>query len=112
SHKGVEILTEYNMSISSFQVSPFINASFNFQKFVDFIDGDNDYSGNKLTGVPDKNINAGVRIKHKSGLFIFGGLQHIGKIPMTDANTLYSDVYTLINAKAGYKTNFTEKLLF
>lgn len=112
SHKGVEILTEYNLGISSFEISPFINASFNFPEFVDFIDGDNDYSGNKLTGVPDKNINAGVRIEHKSGLFIFGGLQHIGKIPMTDGNTLYTDAYTLLNTKAGYKTNFTEKLSF
>ena len=112
SHKGVEILAEYNLSISSFQISPFINASFNFPEFVDFIDGENDYSGNKLTGVPDKNINAGVRIEHKSGLFIFGGLQHIGEIPMTDANTLYTDTYTLLNAKAGYKTNFTKELLF
>lgn len=112
SHKGVEILTEYNLSVSSFEISPFVNASFNFPEFVDFIDGDNDYSGNNLTGVPDKNINAGVRIEHKSGLFIFSGLQHIGKIPMTDANTLYTDAYTLLNSKAGYKTNFTEKLLF
>ena len=112
SHKGIEILLDYTWDVSSIKLAPFFNASFNFHKFEDFIDAENDYSGNNLTGVPDKNVNAGLRIEHKNGLFLIGTLQHVGEIPMTDANSLYSDSYTLLNVKAGYKTNFSDQLNF
>lgn len=112
-HKGIEISTGYDVNLApKLIVSPFINASFNFHEFVDFIDEDEDFSGNELTGVPDKNINAGIRFIHQNGLFLTSTLQHIGEIPMTDANSLYSDPYTLLNAKGGYKTKFSERLHF
>ncbi len=48
---------------------PFLNAAFNFHTFVDFVDNGNDYSGNQLTGVPDKKWNAGIFIQHKIGVY-------------------------------------------
>jgi iron complex outermembrane receptor protein len=35
--------------------------------FKDFIDGDNNYSGNKLTGVPDAQWNVGLDASSTSG---------------------------------------------
>ncbi len=113
SHKGIEISTSYDINLTSaLLVSPFVNASFNFHKFVDFVDEDENFSGNELTGVPDKNINAGIRFVHNKGLFLTTTLQHIGEIPITDSNSLYSNSFTIVNTKLGYKTQFTEKLTF
>ncbi len=56
-HKGFEISTEYNIPVNEdFYVSPFMNAEFNNHKFVDFVDGEDNFSGNQLTGIPNKKI--------------------------------------------------------
>lgn len=113
SHKGIEVSTSYDINLASnLIVSPFVNASFNFHEFVDFVDEENDFSDNELTGVPDKNINAGIRLIHDKGVFLTTTLQHVGEIPINDANSIYSDAYTILNAKVGYETQFSEKLIF
>jgi iron complex outermembrane receptor protein len=54
SHIGMEFLLNYQLlQTSQFQLSSYFSAV-NFT-FKDFIDGDNNYSGNKLTGVPMHN---------------------------------------------------------
>jgi iron complex outermembrane receptor protein len=52
SHIGMEFLLNYQLlQTSQFQLSSYFSAAVNRFTFKDFIDGDN-YSGNKLTGVP------------------------------------------------------------
>jgi iron complex outermembrane receptor protein len=40
----------------------YFSAAVNRFTFKDFIDGDNDYSGNKLTGVPNAQWNVGLEV--------------------------------------------------
>ena len=103
-HRGIELQATYSFSINSqFEIKPFTTAEFNFHKFIDFVDGDDDFSGNELTGVPDKKIAAGVTIKHNSGIGLTSNYRYIGSQPMTDTNSLYSDSYSVLNIQAEYK---------
>ncbi len=103
-HRGIEFQADYRFKIASeIEVSPFLNAAFNFHKFIDFVDEADDFSGNDLTGVPDKKITAGLRVNHNSGVGVSSNFRYIGSQPITDSNTLYSDSYTLLNIQAEYK---------
>ncbi|HBY69358.1 MAG TPA: TonB-dependent receptor, partial [Flavobacteriaceae bacterium] len=93
-HRGVEFQADYRFKIASeIEVSPFLNAAFNFHKFIDFVDETDDFSGNDLTGVPDKKITAGLRVNHNSGVGVSSNFRYLGSQPITDSNTLYSDSY-------------------
>ena len=103
-HRGIELQATYSLSLNSqFEIKPFTTAEFNFHKFIDFVDGADDFSGNELTGVPDKKIAAGVTIKHNSGIGLTSNYRYIGSQPMTDTNSLYSDSYSVLNIQAEYK---------
>ena len=110
-HKGIEISIDYKQNIvEQFQFKIFLNAEFNAHKFIDFVDGDSDFSGNDLTGVPSEKINAGISLQHTSGFFFSSQLQYIGEQPITDANTLYAEDYTTLRLSGGYNQSFNEKL--
>jgi len=110
-HKGIEISIDYKQNIvEQLQFKTFLNAEFNAHKFIDFVDGDSDFSGNDLTGVPSEKINAGISLQHTSGFFFSSQLQYIGEQPITDANTLYAEDYTTLRLSGGYNQSFNEKL--
>ncbi|HLW31499.1 MAG TPA: TonB-dependent receptor [Aequorivita sp.] len=109
-HKGVELHISYVATITDlFNVSPYINAEFTQHRFIDFVDGDKDFSGNQLTGVPDKKINGGINIGY-GNIRLNSNFLHIGDIPLNDANELYSDAYTVFNVKASYKNEVFKNL--
>lgn len=111
-HKGLEISTDYKLvQNESFTILPYVNASFNWHRFKDFVSDDNDFSGNKLTGVPDMTIASGIAFKFKS-LSLYGNQLYVGEMPMNDANTLYSDAYSIMNLKLVYQTNLFKMLDF
>jgi iron complex outermembrane receptor protein len=58
--------------------------------FKDFIDGDN-YSGNKLTGVPDAQWNVGLDASSTSGFSLTTSFSKVGRIPMNDQNSKYTE---------------------
>lgn len=109
-HKGIELQVSYFQPIfKSFYISPFLNAEITDHKFIDFVDGDNDFSGNQLTGVPDKKINGGVNFGFDD-FTLNTNFLYIGEIPMNDSNLLYSNSYTVFNAKAAYKKHLSQAL--
>jgi iron complex outermembrane recepter protein len=103
SHPGIEFLMNYKLlNSSSLQVTPYFSAALNNFKFKDFVDRGNDYSGNELTGVPDKQWTLGLDFYAKRGLSINVSFLNVGKIPMNDSNTKYSDPYSLLDIKTSY----------
>lgn len=102
-HKGLEVSILYTQPINSFlYISPYLNAEITNHKFINFVDGENDFSGNQLTGVPQKKVNGGFNIGIKD-FSLNTNFLHIGEIPLNDSNLLYSEKYTVLNAKASYK---------
>jgi iron complex outermembrane receptor protein len=103
SHPGIELLVNYTLFESSkFQVTPYFSAALNNFKFKDFVDRGIDYSGNQLTGVPDKQLNFGLDVNTKKGFNINMSYRIIGEIPMNDSNTKYCESYSLLDVKANY----------
>lgn len=109
-HQGVEVSMNYHIRFSTnFNVQPFLNYTLNNHEFVDFVDGDNDFSGNALTGVPRHRIHSGLQMQLFSNFYWNTTYQHVGAIPLTDANTLSSDSFNLVHSRMGYRKNLTTK---
>lgn len=103
SHQGIEMSVNYKLiNTDLFELAPYFSGAFNRFKFKDFVDGDNDYSGNALTGVPSKQWNVGVDAKTVSGFSANISYLELGAVPMNDSSTKYSDAYGLLNIKFGY----------
>ena len=109
-HQGLEINLNYKIELAPrFYLTPFVAYSFSHHKFVEFIDGENDYSGNPLTGVPEHRFNSGVQLRMGNGLYWNTTHQHVGRISLTDANTLSSEGYNLLHTRLGYKKQLTKQ---
>jgi iron complex outermembrane receptor protein len=103
SHPGVEFLVNYKLlDFNKFQITPYFSAALNHFKFKDFVDGEADYSGNQLTGVPDKQWNFGLDISTQYRFSLNTSYRTVGRIPMNDSNTKYTDSYSLLDIKATY----------
>lgn len=110
-HQGFEMDLNYRYKITSkFQLTPFISYAYSNHKFLEFIDDDNNYSGNPLTGVPKHRVNAGVQLQWQNGLSANATYAHVGKIPLTDANTISSNAYNLVNFSTAYKKQISKAL--
>ena len=103
SHPGIEFLVNYRLlDANKFQITPYFSAAINNFKFKNFVDHEADYSGNQLTGVPDKQVNFGLDINTKQGFSINTSYRTVGRIPMNDSNTKYSERYALLDIKTTY----------
>lgn len=111
-HQGLEIAANYQFNISSkIRLNPFVNYTLNNHNFIDFIDGENDFSGNELTGVPKHRVTSGLQATFFNHFYWNTVHQFVGEIPLTDANTLYSEAFNVYNTKIGFQkklsTNFS-----
>ena len=72
--------------------------------------GSNDFSGNPLTGVPKHHLVSGLQLSLFNDFYWNTTLQHVGAIPLTDANSLSSDPYTIFMTRMGYRKKLSDKL--
>lgn len=106
-HPGLEIKMDYKL-IERPEWSAYfrVNGSFTHYRFARFIDDNNDYSGNKLTGTPAAITNWMLETLHHKGFFVNLHFQTVGRMPIRDDNTLYTKAYQLTNLMAGYEKTF------
>ncbi len=109
-HQGLELTVNYSITISpKIQLAPFMNYTLNDHKFVEFIDEDDDFSGNPLTGVPKHRLTSGLQFKLFNDFYLNTVFQHLGAIPLTDANSLSSDPFSIFNTRMGYHKKISNK---
>lgn len=72
-------------------------SSFSFRNYQD---EDNDYSGNRLTGVPRHVLVSSVSMKFAKNYNLFVQHNFTSSIPLNDAGTAYAKEYHLLQAKA------------
>ena len=102
-HQGIELDMDYSWYLGeSIKLSPFVSYTLSDHSFVDFVDGDDDFSGNELTGVPRHRLNAGFRLEKFRQFYWNTTYQYVGEIPLTDANSLYSEAFGIFNTRLGY----------
>jgi iron complex outermembrane receptor protein len=110
-HEGIEITLNHNWSINRFlALNSYLAGSIGNYKFKEFIDSGNDFSGNKLTGVAPQKMNAGITLNTNIGVYFSTDYQFVGEIQLNDANTAYSDSYTILNLKTGYRFEILQGL--
>ena len=80
-----------------------VNGSINDFSFEEFVDEDNDFSGNDLTGVPASQWSASLDLSFLRSFYSRLEFLAIGEMPITDSNSIYSDSYQLINTTLGWK---------
>lgn len=97
-HDGMEFdLRYYATPIRKIRWNAITNGTIAKYRFKDFTDLENDFSGNKVTGVPSMVLNNGLEIRSSKGWT--GNLSHryTGKLPLNDANSLFSESHNLFN---------------
>lgn len=105
---GLEALLKYKLIeagsrfISRWQVW----SSYSYQpyRFTDYRQGNTDYTGNALTGVPRQIWVTGIDIEMQKSWYLNASLNVTGALPLTDANDVYADGYQLVQLKWGYRT--------
>ena len=80
--------------------------TFNHFRFKEYFKRDNDFSGNAYTGVAPHILNVGLNLLTNIGVFANVNYNFTDKIPLNDANTVFSNSYNLMNVKMGYRKAF------
>ena len=107
-HQGLELSASYQLKLSSaVQLQPFLNYTFNKHNFIAFIDDGISYSGNELTGVPKHRVQSGLQMQLFQHFYWNTTHQYVGAIPLTDANSLYSDSFHVFTTKIGFQKKLT-----
>ena len=112
-HQGLELGLNYGLPLSStLLLNPVVSYTLNDHSFVDFVDGDEDFSGNPLTGVPKHNVSSSLNLNHTGGIQFSLTHQYVDEIPLNDANTLKSDDFSVFQLQLKYNSSFTGNFNF
>ncbi len=76
---------------------------YNHYRFGNYIKGQQDFSGNELTGTPAHIFSGGVDVLTRPGLYLRATCLYTDKLPLNDANTVYADAYLLPGFRIGYQ---------
>ena len=72
-------------------------------EFRDYKNADQDYSGNRLTGVPRNAIVSNFTIRFPKGFSFFSQYNYTSRIPLNDANSVYAAAYNLLEANVSWQ---------
>lgn len=103
SHQGIELSYSLDL-INNTRIELSNQGSYGFSDFAfdEFIDGENSFSGNQLTGVPRHVVFNRLLLKWKALFYVYLDQQYTSAIPITDDNSIFSDQYYLLNGTIGH----------
>lgn len=109
SHSGLEFdLRYFGSARRKIHYNIFGNGTLARYRFDQFTDLGNDFSGNDLTGVPEVVLNGGVEFRTSKGWNSFISWRHSGKMPLNDANSVFSEPFHIFNGRVGKNFRFFE----
>ena len=104
SHPGIEFSLKSNLNYNSWlKMQPYVNGSFNFYEFDEFVDQGESFSGNDLTGVPSQQFSFGLDTQIGDSFYFYFQTNAVSEIPVNDANSVFADSYAFSNLKAEYR---------
>lgn len=110
-HQGLELDMNLLVKLSArLDFIPFLSYTLSDHSFVEFLDADEDFSGNPLTGVPRHRANFGLRITHDNGFYWNNTYQYVGEIPLRDDNSLSSDSFLVYNTRMGIRKQLGSRI--
>ncbi len=81
-------------------------------RFGDYRVGDDDFTGNKLTGVPGSVVVSNVLIRLPLNIEAYAMHNYTASIPLNDANTAFANAYHLLQAKISWEKPAGNRLSF
>ncbi|KQC00334.1 TonB-dependent receptor [Pedobacter sp. Hv1] len=72
-------------------------------RFDEFKNAQQDYTNNRLTGVPNHTWVSSLELNLKKGFYTFVQHNYTTSIPLNDANTIFTKKYQLIDVRAGLR---------
>lgn len=72
--------------------------------FSDYKNASQDYTGNKVTGVPQTTVVTTLYADLLFGLYAYAQYNYTSQIPLNDLNSVYASEYHLVQAKVGWKS--------
>lgn len=113
--QGIEAALNYQFIRNPFSFVTNLSVQGNYTyhhfKFDEYVQGENDYSGNKFTGVSPHTIWGGIQIESAPGIYVNAHYNYTDDIPLNDAGTEYAQSYHLVIAKLGYRKDLGRNLL-
>ncbi len=94
------------------EISLRANYSYHQFHFSDFVDRDQDYSGNKIPGIPEQVLYTSLYAAMKNGLHAQAGFRFVGPMPMNDANSRFSEAFYVVDASLGYQQYLSRRWNF
>ena len=79
-------------------------------RFGDYRVGEDDFTGNKLTGVPGSTIVSDLLIRLPEHVDAYIMHNYTASIPLNDANTSFADAYHLLQAKVSWEKSVGQRL--
>lgn len=107
SQRGIEALVSYDLVNEGNLLSLFkLWASYAYQhyRFTEYVVVDENFSGNKLTGVAPTIFSGGADIGLHERFTLNLTANYVDHIPLNDANTAFTQPYLLLGARAGWNT--------
>ncbi len=108
--KGIEAWGEYHALVKPFKFVKTLNvwSSYSYQPyfFSSYQQGTSNYSGNRVTGVPQNIFLLGVDAAMDKEWYLHITYNAVSKIPLTDANDEFADAYHLVQFKVVKKTTW------
>lgn len=109
SYKGIELtLNHIIIENQSFKIDQNHNVSFNNFKFKDYVDFENNFSGNRLPGIPKFTFHSSINLISVTGIYGNLNYSYVGKMALRDDNILSSKKYQLVNTTVGYKLKLSD----
>ncbi len=111
-HVGLEFSIDYRL-VNRLAWNSYLrmNANLTNYRFAEFLDQGTNYSGNRLTGTPNSITNWMLETTHKTGFFLNMNLQTVGRMPMRDDNSIFTEAYQLVNVMSGYEKSFNRLIV-
>lgn len=105
SQTGVELLLSWNATpkrwLTMFKV--WNSFSYNHYRFTEYEINNENFAGNKLTGVPPLVNTTGIDLTVFKNGYLNATCNFVDRIPLNDANTFFADSYLLVSYRLGWK---------
>lgn len=105
-HSGLETYLHYVLAgwRTDRQLNAYLSYTYSHYRFTDFVDDEQDYSGNELTGTPPHQLSWGLDfVPRKGGWYAHLNGRWVDAMPIRDDNSVYSEAFQVINLKTGYR---------
>lgn len=111
SQTGIETMLNYRLpvSVNGFNANMWLNHVYHRFRYKDFIQLNENYSGNRIPGIAPHTLTTGSDISFRR-LYLYLSYIFSDQTPLNDNNSEFAPSYHIINAKIGFKDYLKDDL--